>query len=109
MGSFNRDLAVSPPSPAGALTLGQMADAGWEMVARCRRCGVVLTVDLKALVKLHGADAIWWGRRARCRVVQCGGVVEVGARAWRMGSWQSLDRKPTAHEIARFGPGRSRR
>jgi hypothetical protein len=105
MGSFNRNRHIPTPTPADALTLGQMAKAGWEMVARCKRCGVVLTVDVAALIKLHGPDAIWWGRKPRCRVVGCVGRVEFGARAWRMGSWQSLSRTPTPQEIERFGPG----
>lgn len=104
MGSFNRDIHIAVPTPADALTLGQMERAGWELVARCNRCGVVLSVDVKVLIRLHGEDAVWWGRRPRCRVLACSGRVEFGARAWRMGSWESLARTPTAEEIARFGP-----
>jgi hypothetical protein len=98
----NPDRAVPPPSPRTALTLGQMRAQGWELVARCAKCRVTLEVSLDALIRLHGADALWWGRRPTCRVVDCGGRVCFMARSFRLGSWRSLGDRLSRDEIARY-------
>lgn len=95
------DDAAPPPHPYGAITLGRMAEQRWEMQARCGRCRTVLRVDVKALVTLHGADAIWWGRGAACRVYKCRGKVTFWARSVTYGTWVTLSRSVTARELER--------
>lgn len=58
MGAKNPDRAIMPPSPLTAFTLAEMHMAKWELRARCSRCAVELRVDLPAMIRVFGPDAI---------------------------------------------------
>lgn len=102
MGGLNADRVTSPPNQAQALTLGWMADLGWQMRARCRTCELLLEVDVPGLVRMHGRDAIWWGRHPRCRRVGCNGRVTFSAAAPPNPNWVDLVPKPRPEQVEQF-------
>ncbi len=95
MGTKNPDVVVAPPSAMTALTLAEMHVRGWEVKAACSRCGIKLRISLPAMIRTHGPDAVWWGRKARCPGLECqDGTLTYAARALRGGSWVSLTPAP---------------
>ncbi len=94
MGGVNPDRAVFPPSPLVALTLAEIAAAGWTLQAHCGQCGITLRASVEMLVRLHGPHKVWWGERPRCPTLReghwCTGRMTYWAKATRHGSWKAM-------------------
>ena len=96
MGRTHPDTVRSRPTPLQAPTIGMMAAAGWKARASCSRCDLKLHVDLAALAKLLGPNAILWGRTPRCRRWidhgdgRCKGRVTLDTCAIVGGTWTSI-------------------
>jgi hypothetical protein len=95
MGNKAPDVLTHPPSPLTALSLGEMHQLRWTMVARCSKCGLAMRTNLAALVRLHGPDAIWWGHETACPGLECvGGRLSYSVQSIPGGSWVSMKTKP---------------
>jgi hypothetical protein len=85
MGGRNPDSAIFPPSPLIALTLAEIAAAGWKLQAQCGQCGITLRASVDMLIRVHGPHAIWWGQRPRCPTMReghwCEGRMTYAAQA----------------------------
>lgn len=77
-------------------TVGQMQRDGWEVVSCCQVCGLVMRVDLAALIKLRGPNLSLWNRKARCRRVGCLGHVAFQGRAPGMTFHEALTARSPA-------------
>jgi hypothetical protein len=67
--------------------------------ASCNRCRTSLRVNVPALIRAQGPDAILWGKRPACPGFECdGGVLTYSARAIPSGSWVAMtqERGPRA-------------
>jgi len=96
MGAKNPDRIAAPPSPMLAVTLAEMHVQGWELRAACNRCRTQLRVNLSALVRAQGPDAILWGKRPPCPGFECnGGALTYSARAMPSGSWVTMVQEPS--------------
>lgn len=62
-------------------TIGDMQRERWDVISSCQTCGLVMRVDLSAMIRLRGPSVSLWNRKARCRRVGCGGYVEFQAKA----------------------------
>lgn len=102
MGAKNPDRLKSPPMAETAITLAEMHLERWQLQASCRRCGVILRADLGMLIRVHGPDAIWWGRRPKCPVWDCGGELRYAARSVNGGTWVSLADPAPARVVERW-------
>lgn len=94
MGSIDPDRAVPPPSPAMAMSLGEMHQQQWQLRAYCPRCNTKLRADLPTLIKVWGPDMIWWARQPRCPVWACDGRLTYSARSTPAGSWVRMSEQP---------------
>ena len=74
----------------GCETVEQMQRAGWDVVSHCTRCGLVMRVNLRAVMKVAGPRLSLWNRKARCRRLGCLGFVEFQARAPGMEMHEAL-------------------
>jgi hypothetical protein len=109
MGGRNPDNAIFPPSPLIALTLAEIAAAGWTLQARCDRCGITLRASVDMLIRLHGPHVVWWGQKPRCPTTRdgcwCEGRMTYWAQATPHGSWSVMkavsQREVEAHRLAR--------
>lgn len=101
MSTKKPDVLRSPPDPMTCLTLGEMHQARWTMVAKCRTCGLAMKTNLAALIRLHGPDTMWWGHQTACPGLECsGGVLNYSVQSIRGGSWVRMDQKPAEQYIA---------
>jgi len=101
VGTKKPDVLISPPSPLTCLTLGEMHQARWRMVARCRKCGLAMKTNLAALIRLHGPDTMWWGHKTACPGVECrDGVLTYSCQSINGGSWVSMSQKPNDQYVA---------
>lgn len=90
MGSKSPDTIANPPMPETALTLLEMYARNWQVQASCR-CGIRLRIDLAVMIKVHGPNAIWWGKTTRCPGWECSdGRLTYSARALTGGTWRSI-------------------
>lgn len=108
MGTKRPDVLRHPPGPEQALTLAEMHLAEWQLMACCRRCGVRLRVSLPLLIKAHGPDAVWWGRKGACTVWGCDGQIGYQARSIVGGTWRSMQEPAPARLVDRLTARRSR-
>lgn len=104
MGGINPDRAVSPPSPLLGMTFGEAKARKWVVRSRCQRCGIVLRVNLDAVIATLGPEAIPWGRSPPCPVVSdnrfpCDGRMTYLARSTRHGSWSTMAKPPSKMEL----------
>lgn len=100
MSTKKPDVLVSPPSPLVCMTLGEMHQARWTMVARCRKCGLGMKTNLAALIRLHGPDTMWWGHETACPGLECAdGRLSYTVQSIRGGSWVSMSQKPAEQYI----------
>lgn len=100
MGHVNPDRQVSPPSPLTAMSLAEIHIAGWQLRASCGRCKTALRVNLPAMIRTHGPDAIIWGTRPHCPGWECdGGELRYAARAIPSGSWVAMTTAPSQRDI----------
>lgn len=92
MSTKRPDVLRNPPAPETCLTVGEMWAAGWQLKACCRKCGLSLRVNVSALVKAYGPEAVWWGRSQECpRFDSCPGKLTYSARSISGGTWKSLE------------------
>jgi hypothetical protein len=73
MGRTNPDRIPIRDRRRFAETVGQMQAQGWDVIARCDHCRVLLRVDLRVVIQTRGAGFSLWNRKTRCRVVGCTG------------------------------------
>lgn len=72
-------------------TIQQMVAQRWEVISNCRKCGLVMMVDLPTIARVRGAEFSLWNRKSRCRRVGCGGVVDFKAKAPGMNWHEPLE------------------
>jgi len=79
-----------------ALTLAEMHVQQWEVRASCNRCRTQLRVNLPAMIRAQGPDAILWGKRTACPGFKCSdGALTYSARAIPSGSWVTMVQEPS--------------
>lgn len=101
MGSRNPDRIAAPPNSFTALTLAEIHVAGWEVRAACNRCRTQLRVNIPALIRAQGPDAILWGKRPSCPGFDCaGGKLTYSARAIPSGSWVAMTQQPSRQALS---------
>jgi hypothetical protein len=69
----------------------------WDVISKCRTCGLMMRTDLRVIARLSGPSVTLWNRKARCRRLLCNGVVTFWAKAPGMDGHQELrinDRLP---------------
>jgi len=81
MGHRNPDRVPLSFRRARCETVKQMIEQRWEVIARCRACGLELRADLRTIAILRGPGFSLWNRNTRCRRRGCRGVVEFCAKA----------------------------
>ena len=75
---------------SGCETVGQMHQRRWDVITKCRRCGLQLHANLRMVIKVNGPDFSLWNRRTRCRKVGCGGMVEFMGKPPGCGMYRAL-------------------
>jgi hypothetical protein len=90
MGTRNPDRIALSLRRRGCETVDQMRRQGWDVVCRCRDCGLLMRVDLAMIIRVRGPHLSLWNRTARCRRLGCLGHVEFQARAPGMASHEAL-------------------
>jgi len=48
-------------------TVGDMLREGWEVISKCRTCGLMMPLDLALVAKVKGAKTSLWNRTQRCK------------------------------------------
>ena len=91
MGSRNPDRVPLSYRRRKCETVADMMAQGWDVISNCRKCGLMMTVDLRMIARVRGARFSLWNRKTRCRRVGCGGVVEFQAKAPGMNWYENLD------------------
>lgn len=85
MGSKSPDQINASAWRSSAETAADMARKGWELVARCRACDLILIVDLRVVIATRGPGFSLWNRHTRCRRIvfagRCRGFVDFEFRA----------------------------
>jgi hypothetical protein len=71
-------------------TVADMQARRWDVISRCRVCGLMMTVDLPLIAKHSGPKTILWNRLARCKRIGCQGHVEFQARFPGRGVYATL-------------------
>ncbi len=86
--SFCRPMSTVKPSRIpiamrrrGCETVEQMHHAGWDVIACCDACMLIMRVSLPTIIKVRGPTFSLWNRKARCRRFSCVGFVEFRGRA----------------------------
>jgi hypothetical protein len=69
-------------------TVADMQDQRWDVISKCRVCGLMMAVDLALITKHSGPKTILWNRLARCKRIGCQGHVEFQADPLAAGSMQ---------------------
>jgi hypothetical protein len=62
-------------------TVELMCRAGWDVIASCDTCMLIMRVSLPTTIRMKGPGFSLWNRNARCRRFGCVGFVEFRARA----------------------------
>ena len=97
MGSKNPDRVPISYRRRRCETVADMMAQGWDVISKCRTCGLAMQVNLDLVVWRTGAKTSLWNRIAHCRRLHCTGVVDFLARAPGM-HWHELlqadDREP---------------
>jgi hypothetical protein len=70
-------------------TVRAMRDEGWDIIAKCDACGLVMRVDLALIMRVRGPALSLWNRRSRCRRLGCAGWMDFQGRAPGMG-WHEM-------------------
>lgn len=89
MGSRNPDRVSLVARRAKCETVAQMIEQGWDVVSKCRRCELMMQVDLRVIAIVKGPNFSLWNRYGRCRRLMCNSVVDFMAKAPGM-SWHEL-------------------
>lgn len=90
MGQRNPDRVPIAQRQHQGCDVAAMAKAGWDVLSECRRCGLIMQVDLQLIARVSGPRTSLWNRHARCRRLLCPGVVEFKAKAPGMGWHERL-------------------
>ncbi len=90
MGHRNPDRVSIAERRARCETVADMQAQGWDVVSKCRTCGLTMQVDLDVIAWRKGAKFSLWNRTARCRRLFCNGVVDFMAKARGMNWHEEL-------------------
>ena len=90
MGSRNPDRVPLSARRSRAETVQQMHAEGWDVIAKCDYCRMMLRVDLRVIAKTRGPTFSLWNAKARCKVVGCTGWVTFMAHAPGLNGHQPL-------------------
>ncbi|QUD90317.1 hypothetical protein [Phenylobacterium montanum] len=71
-------------------TVWDMQQAGWEVISRCRTCGLTMLVDLDLVGWTLGPRTSLWNKHPQCRRLGCQGVVDFQAKVPRRGIFEVL-------------------
>jgi hypothetical protein len=71
-------------------TVADMQSQRWDVISKCRVCGLMMAVDLVLIARTTGPKTILWNRLARCKRIGCQGHVEFQGRAPGAGGYQTL-------------------
>ncbi len=66
----NRPLSYHLATP---VSVSEMRQRGWVVMARCQACQLDLRIDLDLVVRLNGPDLVLFGKSCRCRRMGCSG------------------------------------
>lgn len=103
MSTKQPDVLVAPPSDLVAISLGEMHQLKWRLVARCDKCSTALNASLPMLIRVYGPDRIWWGARPPCPGLGCsGGRLTYSAQSISGGSWKVMGGPPSELAMNRF-------
>jgi hypothetical protein len=91
MGTRNPDRVPLAYRRRRCETVADMIDQGWDVISRCRRCELLMTVDLQMIARVRGPAFSLWCRKSRCRRIGCTGVVEFQAKAPGMAWHEALE------------------
>lgn len=90
MGSRNPDRVALSVRRGRCETVEQMIAQRWDVIAKCRTCGLTTHVDLKVIAIVRGPAFSLWNRTSRCRRVGCLGVVDFQGKAPGMAYHQQV-------------------
>ncbi|MGA0603511.1 hypothetical protein ACO2Q3_22580 [Caulobacter sp. KR2-114] len=91
MGQRNIDRAPIRMRYHHGRTVADMLGNRWQVISKCRTCGLIMLVNLRLVVVVSGPGVSLWNRRARCRRLGCAGVVDFQAMAPGMDGFQPLE------------------
>jgi hypothetical protein len=77
--------------PRWMRSIGSIFSSNAQLRSECMKCGTVLREDPAALSARHGLGTNFIGRRERCRVVGCSGVVRFWAARTYGQAWTALE------------------
>jgi hypothetical protein len=72
-------------------TVEQMIAQRWDVISHCRKCDLMMVVDLRLIARIKGLGFSLWNKKSRCRRVGCGGFVEFQARSPDMSWHEALE------------------
>lgn len=90
MGSRNADRIPLSDRYTLAATVGDMITRRWEVISKCRVCGLMMVVDLAMVAREAGPKTSLWNRTQRCRRIGCNGRVDFQAKAPGMAHFDEL-------------------
>lgn len=90
MGHRNADRVSIQQRFARGRTVADMQQQRWEVIARCPRCQLDMSVRLDWIIRLSGPGVSLWNRKARCRRLMCHGWAEFYAKAPGMTGFELL-------------------
>lgn len=76
MGHRNPDRVSLSERRASCETVADMRQKGWDVITKCRVCGLVMRTDLDLIIKIGKGRASLWNRTHRCRREHCNGWVD---------------------------------
>lgn len=71
-------------------TIGDMAQRGWTLSARCTACNLRMAVDIDVVAAAKGRAWSPWGRTARCRRLFCHGRMRLRGYSPRAGEYVDI-------------------
>jgi len=81
MGHRNPDRVPISYRRARCETVSDMLREGWDVISKCRTCGLMMGVDLALVAKVKGGKVSLWNRTQRCKRIGCTGTVDFMAKA----------------------------
>lgn len=90
MGHRNADRVALSERRAGCETVADMRRQSWEIISKCRTCGLVMRTDLDTIIKVSGGGTTLWNRTHRCRRMHCSGFVDFEGKAPGMYHFEQL-------------------
>lgn len=91
MGSRNPDRVPLAYRRRKCESVADMAAQRWDVISHCRKCELMMAVDLRMIARVRGPNFSLWNRKSRCRRIGCGGVVEFQAKAPGMNWHEALE------------------